>query len=81
MAGSAYTQQRHLPARPKRPNPRLDKPNVPPPAAFIQAYEAQLVYGQRGLADEIASKDGKGGKGLIRWQGDGEGETVVWADR
>ena len=48
-----------------------------PQSAYVQAYEAQLVYGQRRRAEDLYSKDGKG---LMRWQGD-EGDDEIWADR
>lgn len=48
-----------------------------PQSAYIQAYEAQLVYGQQSRAEDLYSK---GGRGLMKWQGrDEDGE--IWADR
>ncbi|WRT66244.1 uncharacterized protein IL334_003197 [Kwoniella shivajii] len=64
-----------------------------PPIAYIQAYEAQLVYNQHDIASEVASRDTRSGLGLIRYAGElevddqereGEGgveERGVWADR
>lgn len=48
-----------------------------PQSAYIQAYEAQLIYGQKERAEELYSK---GGQGLMRWQGENE-DTEIWADR
>jgi len=57
-----------------------------PPSAYIQAYEAQLVYNQHETAKELATKaeylpesSRNRGRGLIRWQGDEEAD--IWADR
>ena len=47
-----------------------------PQSAYVQAYEAQLVYGQRERAEDLYAK---GGRGLMRWQGEDGGE--IWADR
>jgi hypothetical protein len=47
-----------------------------PQLAYTQAYEAQLVYGQRQRADDLYAK---GGRGLMRWQG--EDDEEIWADR
>jgi hypothetical protein len=73
---SIYNNARHH----KRPHATQDRvelstPKSIPQSAYIQAYEAQLVYGQNDKAEELYSK---GGRGLMRWQGDGE---EVWADR
>lgn len=57
-----------------------------PPAAYIQAYEAQLIYGQHETARELASRaedlpesSRARGRGLIKWQGDEDAD--IWADR
>ena len=47
-----------------------------PQSAYIQAYESQLIYGQGDRADNLYAK---GGRGLMRWQGEGDDE--IWADR
>ena len=47
-----------------------------PQSAYIQAYEAQLAYGQAERAEDLYAK---GGRGLMRWQGEGDDE--LWADR
>lgn len=64
----------------KRPHPapgrtELSAPKPIPQSACVQAYEAQLVYGQVQRAEELYSKDGRG---LMRWQGEDE---EIWADR
>jgi hypothetical protein len=71
-----YNSNRHK----KRPYPAHDRTEFSagktiPQSAYIQAYEAQLVYGQTERASELYSKDGRG---LMRWQGEDE---EVWADR
>jgi hypothetical protein len=45
-------------------------------SAYVQAYEAQLVYGQKERAEDLYAK---GGRGLMRWQGGDDEE--IWADR
>jgi hypothetical protein len=47
-----------------------------PQSAYVQAYESQLVYGQRERAEDLYAK---GGRGLMRWQG--EDDDDIWADR
>lgn len=57
-----------------------------PPAAYIQAYEAQLVYDRVEIAQELSTpvddlpeSSRARGRGLLRWQGDTD--RNVWADR
>ncbi|WWD02855.1 hypothetical protein V865_000897 [Kwoniella europaea PYCC6329] len=57
-----------------------------PPIAYVQAYEAQLVYSQDDRAREVTRRNSRTGMGLIRYAGDvedetEEGETEIWADR
>ncbi|OCF60481.1 hypothetical protein L486_00114 [Kwoniella mangroviensis CBS 10435] len=57
-----------------------------PPIAYVQAYEAQLVYSQDDRAREVTRRDTRTGMGLIRYAGDvedvaEEGVTEIWADR
>ncbi|WWD17417.1 hypothetical protein CI109_101858 [Kwoniella shandongensis] len=58
-----------------------------PPSAYIQAYEAQLIYDQDDLAQEVTQKDGRRGLGLIQYAGEVEDEGgmsvrgEIWADR
>jgi len=47
-----------------------------PQSAYVQAYESQLIYGQADRAEDLYAK---GGRGLMRWQGEGNDE--IWADR
>ena len=61
---------------------------VIPPTACIQAYEAQLVYGQDDLARQLATpaedlpeSSRARGRGLIQWTGDAEDGRRIWADR
>jgi hypothetical protein len=70
--------------RPARNEPQTERSI--PPSAYIQAYEAQLVYDQYETANQLALKaedlpesSRTRGRGLIRWHGDEEAE--VWADR
>ncbi|WVR07158.1 hypothetical protein IAU60_004199 [Kwoniella sp. DSM 27419] len=77
---------------PARHRPQPDKPSSArqiPPSAYIQAFEARLVYGADDLAREVASRDTRRGVGLIRYQGGVAGDadreaadtTEIWADR
>ncbi|WVW83775.1 hypothetical protein I302_105796 [Kwoniella bestiolae CBS 10118] len=62
-----------------------------PPIAYVQAYEAQLVYSQDEMAREVTQRGGRSGMGLIRYAGevdghaedgeDGGREREVWIDR
>ncbi|WVQ67792.1 uncharacterized protein L199_005997 [Kwoniella botswanensis] len=57
-----------------------------PPIAYVQAYEAQLIYSQDDRAREVTRRDSRSGLGLIRYAGEvedeaEEGETEIWADR
>lgn len=71
---------------PKRPTSHNDRSNLKPrpipPTAYIQAHEAQLVYGPEGpaRAEELYSKRNDG-RGMMRWQGDDDEEREIWADR
>lgn len=68
-------------------NARLNELPKPehPQAAYIQAYEAQLVYPRRNDGQSRSESVQEGGKwgDLIRWNSeDGdEGEGEIWADR
>ncbi|KAK8864286.1 hypothetical protein IAR55_001532 [Kwoniella newhampshirensis] len=74
-------------AHPKRPYRSEPARSFIPSSAFIQAYEAQLVYGQPALAEEVISRDGRRGVGLIKYAGEveedvgGIGRGEIWADR
>ncbi|WVQ72612.1 hypothetical protein IAR50_002170 [Cryptococcus sp. DSM 104548] len=69
-----------MPHPQKRPHPQpsTSKPPIPQ-AAYIQAYEAPLVYGQNHLAQSVRAKSDGGRGGLIEYAGEAEGE--VWAER
>lgn len=85
------------PQKKRRPNKDKDKDINPPPKeipkfAYIQAYEANLVYNRVDEAERAQSFNrgdsgpygpSGNGEGLIQWAGDGaEGDArEVWADR
>lgn len=78
----------HRPPKPKRKRPSettsLDRPQQIPSQAYIQAYEAQLIYGRTEVAARLAERSAQGSAmGLIRWGGEsGDGvEEGVWLDR
>lgn len=79
---SLFAMHKHAKRRapPRDHQTTESKPRSVPPAAYIQAYEAQLIYGQEGRAEELYSK-AAGGRGLMRWQGYGDDGKEVWADR
>lgn len=66
----------------KRSAPALERHVAPEPsvprAAYVQAYESQLVYGQPSRARDICSKEGGS---LMQWHGDDDGHREIWADR
>ena len=62
-------------------------PNIPP-TAYVQAYEAQLVYGEAETAAELGNRYEASTAGpssavsrgrLVRWEG--EDGQEVWAER
>ena len=70
-------------------NQSEERPTKPkfPPSAFIQAYEANLIYDEPEIAREQMTKSEdlpesirRAGRGLLRWQGEGA-ESDLWADR
>ncbi|ODO08049.1 hypothetical protein I350_03632 [Cryptococcus amylolentus CBS 6273] len=67
-----------MPHPQKRPHPRPSTSrSTAPPAAYVQAYEASLVYGQDHIAQSVRERGGRGG--LIQYAG--EADKEVWADR
>jgi hypothetical protein len=88
------------PKRPPRDHARRregDRPDLTraqdiPGTAFVQAYEAQLVYGHSAFARDLyalpshgssSAGTSTGARGaLMRWEGDGDEERgEVWVDR
>jgi hypothetical protein len=75
--------------------PELTRAQDIPSAAFVRAYEAQLVYGHSAFARDLyalpdvtssSASTSAGARGaLMRWEGDdGDGDDArgeVWVDR
>ncbi|WWC61750.1 uncharacterized protein I303_104335 [Kwoniella dejecticola CBS 10117] len=80
------------PSRPSHASSSSTTTQVPP-IAYVQAYEAQLVYDRDELAREVVKRDSRRGMGLIRYAGEievevedddspeGGAEREIWADR
>ena len=83
--GKSKAQPRHRHVSNDSPD-QVTKPKFPP-AAFIQAYEANLIYDELEIAreqmmmsEDLPESSRRAGRGLLRWQGEGS-QTKIWADR